>query len=72
MFNNYIYNNLPTNIQSLYSHSYYIETLKNPTCFDPCGIIITDYVHQMILYKTLTHSLMIIPHGSKNVGVLMF
>jgi hypothetical protein len=43
--------------------------MKNPTCFGPCGIIVRDYVHQIISYKILTHSLMIIPQGSKIVGV---
>jgi len=52
-----------------FTQLYYIKTLINPTCFNPCGIIIREYVHQMILYKTLTHSLIIIQQGSKNVGV---
>jgi len=28
--------------------------MKHPTCFDPCGIIISEYAYQMILYTTLT------------------
>jgi len=30
-----------------------IETIETPTHFDPCGVIMKENVHQMILYKTL-------------------
>jgi hypothetical protein len=32
----------------MFTQSFYIKTLK--TYFDSCGIIIKEYVHQMILY----------------------
>ena len=34
----------------MFVQSYYIKTLKTPTRFDSCGIIIREYDHQMILY----------------------
>jgi hypothetical protein len=29
------------------------KELQTPTCFDPCRIIIKEYTHQIIMYKTL-------------------
>jgi hypothetical protein len=39
----------------LFTQLYYIKTLKIRKCFDPCGIIIRESVHQVILYKTLNN-----------------
>jgi len=34
----------------VYTQLYYIVTMKTATCFDPCGTIIRERVHQIILY----------------------
>jgi len=35
----------------VYTQLHYITTMKTATCFDPCGTITRECVHQMILYK---------------------
>jgi hypothetical protein len=37
------------------TQSYYIKTLETFTCFDSCGIIIREFIHQVTLYKTITN-----------------
>jgi hypothetical protein len=37
----------------------YIKTLKTPTCFNACGIVIMESAHQVILYETLTNQFII-------------
>ena len=39
----------------VFTQLYYIKTLKTPTCFDPCEIIIGESVNQTIVYKILSN-----------------
>ena len=56
--------------QSLYIQLFYTKTLKTATCFDPCGTIISDCVHQIILYK-ISRSMYIKCSCVKHQGVRM-
>jgi hypothetical protein len=51
-----ICNTAPANHNLVFTQSYYIKILKTPICLDPCGIIIRESIHKMILYKTLNKS----------------